>query len=51
MDIVGLGTSIIDLFVEKGYLRSLKDIYTLHRYKDEILQLEGFGEKKVEKLL
>jgi DNA ligase (NAD+) len=51
MDIVGLGTSIIDLFVEKGYLKSLKDIYTLSRYKDEILELEGFGKKKVEKLL
>lgn len=50
MDIVGLGASLIDLFVEKGYLKSLKDIYTLNRYKDEILQLEGFGEKKVEKL-
>lgn len=50
MDIVGLGASLIDLFVEKGYLKSLKDIYTLTRYRDEILQLEGFGEKKVEKL-
>jgi len=51
MDIVGLGTSIIDLFVEKGYLKSLKDIYTLEKYKDEILKIEGFGEKRVEKLL
>lgn len=50
MDIIGLGASLIDLFVEKGYLKSLKDIYALARYKDEILQLEGFGEKKVEKL-
>lgn len=50
MNIEGLGSSIIDLFVEKGYLKSIKDIYLLKRYKDEILQLEGFGEKKVEKL-
>lgn len=51
MDIVGLGSSIIELFVQKGYLKSIKDIYTLYQYKDEILKLEGFGKKKVDNLL
>lgn len=51
MDIVGLGTSIVDTFVEKGYLKSLKDIFTLGKYREDILELEGFGEKKVDKLL
>lgn len=51
MDIVGLGESLISLFVDKGYLTSIKDIYTLGRYREEILELEGFGERKVNKLL
>jgi len=51
MDIAGLGASLIDLFVEKGFLSSIKDIYMLHKHKDALLKLEGFGEKKVTNLL
>lgn len=51
MNIDGLGNSIIDLFVDNGYLKSLKDLYFLSQFKDEIINLEGFGKKKVDKLL
>jgi len=51
MDIVGMGSSIIELFVNEGFVISIKDIYTLSKHKDSLLELEGFGKKKVENLL
>lgn len=51
MDIVGMGSSIIELFVNEGFVTSIKDIYTLSKHKDSLLELEGFGKRKVENLL
>ncbi len=51
MDIEGLGESIVDVLVDKGFLHSYADIYTLHKQKDELIKLERFGEKKVNNLL
>lgn len=49
MNIEGLGSETIDLFVEKGLLVNIADIYTLQ--KDEILRLDRFGEKSATNLL
>ncbi len=49
MDIEGLGESIVDLFVEKGFLKDYGDIYYLD--KEEIASLEGFGGKSALKLI
>ncbi|MBX3096472.1 MAG: NAD-dependent DNA ligase LigA [Fimbriimonadaceae bacterium] len=51
MDIDGLGEKQIQLFLSKGWLRELGDIYRLHLHREELLELEGFGEASVEKLL
>lgn len=51
MDIEGLGTSLIDLFVDKGFLKSYADIYKLKEHKEELIGLERFGEKSVSNLL
>jgi DNA ligase (NAD+) len=39
-NIEGLGEKHIDLFLEKGFLTDAVSIYRLHRYIDQILQLE-----------
>ena len=49
MDIDGFGTQTAALLFEKGLIHDVADIYTLRR--DDLLQLEGFKEKKVDKLL
>ena len=46
MDIEGFGKETGVLLVEKGLLADIADIYTLEQ--DELLALEGFGEKKAE---
>ncbi len=51
MDIEGLGKAIIDQFVDLNYLKSYADIYDLHKHKDELVQLEGFGELSINNLL
>ena len=48
MDVDGFGIKQAELFVERGYIHDLADIY--HLPWDEILTLEGYGEKRVEKL-
>ena len=49
MDIDGMGTSIVEVFTEKGIIRSAADLYRLD--KGVIAQLERFGEKSAENLL
>lgn len=51
MDIDGLGEKIVEEFYDLGYLREIKDIYLLKNHKDELMNLEGFGEKSVTSLI
>lgn len=48
MDIAGFGIRQAELFVEKGFIHDLADLYRLPW--DEILELDGYGEKRVENL-
>ncbi len=50
MDISGLGKAIVERFIfQEKWIRSIVDIYDLPY--DEIRELEGFGERSVEKLI
>ena len=51
MDVEGLGSKMAVLLVEQGFVHRLSDVYRLHERKDELENLEGFGEKKVQNLL
>jgi DNA ligase (NAD+) len=49
MDIVGLGIKIVEQLVEEGLVKDVADLFTLK--KEQLLDLEGFAEKKAENLL
>ena len=51
MDIEGLGTALINLFVEMGILHTYADIYDLKNKREEIIAIERLGEKSVDNLL
>ena len=51
MYIEGFGESIVEDFYNLGYLKNIDDFYTLDKYKDELMLLEGFGENSILKLL
>ena len=50
MNIEGLGDSIMEDLYNYGYINDISDIYILDKYRKELEQLEGYGEKSVEKL-
>ena len=51
MNIEGFGDSIVEDFYNMGYLKSIPDFYNLKVYKEELMELEGFGNKSIENLL
>ncbi len=51
MDIAGMGEKTIRTFFKLGYLRYIEDIYELYKYKEELVQLENFGEKSIQIIL
>ena len=51
MDIDTLGEKVVEILHELGYLNQIVDIYNLYMFKDELKEIPGFGDKKVEKLL
>lgn len=51
MNIEGLGEQIIEDFYNLKYIQSISDIYLLDRYKEEMMELEGYGEKSVNNIL
>lgn len=51
MNIDGLGERIIEDFYNMGFIKKITDIYTLYNYKEDLIELEGFGEKSVNNLL
>jgi len=51
MNIDGLGERIIEDFYNLKYITSISDIYRLDHYRDELTELEGYGDKSIDNLL
>ncbi|MBP3920966.1 MAG: NAD-dependent DNA ligase LigA [Bacilli bacterium] len=51
MNIEGFGEQIVEDFYNMGYLKTFTDFYNLYKSKDELMELEGFGEKSINNLL
>jgi len=51
MNIRGLSEATLDQLIQLGALETYQDLYHLDRYRDEIIALEGFGEKSYENLI
>ena len=51
MDIEGLGNKICSILFKNNIIKSLDDIYNLKNHINELNQIEGFGDKSINKLL
>ena len=51
MNITGLGERIIEDFYNMGFIRNITDIYHLKKHAEDLIELEGFGNKSVNNLL
>ncbi len=51
LNIDGLSEATLEKFIGKGFLHDFTDIFHLEKYRQEIEEMEGFGEKSCSNLL
>ena len=51
MNISGLGDKIVEKFIELGKIKTIVDIYSLKKYREELENLEKMGQKSVDNLI
>ena len=51
MNISGLGDKIVEKFIELGKIKTIVDIYSLEKYREELENLEKMGQKSVDNLI
>lgn len=51
LNIDGLSESTLEKFLSKGFIKSDSDLFHLDRFKDEIINMDGFGKRSYEKLI
>jgi DNA ligase (NAD+) len=47
----GLSGATIEKLIAKGFIKELADIFNIEKYKDEIVTMEGFGQKSYDNLV
>lgn len=51
MNIDGLSEATLEKFIARGFVHDFGDIFEISRYKDEIVEMEGFGQKSYDNLM
>lgn len=51
MNIDGLSEATLEKFIARGFIHNFGDIFEIGKYRDEIVSMEGFGEKSFENLM
>ena len=51
MNIDGLSEATLEKFIARGFIHDFGDIFEISRYRDEIVEREGFGQKAYDNLI
>ena len=51
MNIDGLSEATLEKFIARGFIHDFGDIFEIGKYREEIVDMEGFGEKSFENLM
>ena len=51
MNIDGLSEATLEKFIARGFIHDFGDIFEISRYKEEIVEMEGFGQKSYDNLI
>ena len=51
MNMEGLSEATLEKFIAKGFIHEFSDLFKLERYAEEIMSMEGFGEKSFQNLI
>lgn len=50
MNIDGLSEATLEKFIQHRFIYNLNDLFSLNKYKEQIIELDGFGKKSYENL-
>ncbi len=50
MNVDGLSEATLEKFIDCGFIKDFADLYHIDRYHDEIIRMEGFGQKSFDNL-
>ena len=50
LNIDGLSEATIEKFIARGFIKEFADLFKLNRYRDDIMEMEGFGVKSFDNL-
>lgn len=50
MNVDGLSEATLEKFIDRGFIRSYSDMFSLKNFNDELVTMEGFGEKSINNL-
>lgn len=51
LNIDGISEQTLEKFIERGFIREYTDLYHLDRFKEEIVDMEGFGQKSYDNII
>ena len=51
MNIDGLSEATLEKFIARGFIHDFGDIFEIGKHRDEIVEMDGFGEKSFENLM
>lgn len=51
MNIDGISGATLEKFIDYGFIKNFTDMYHLDRYRDDIVTMEGFGEKSYDNII
>ena len=51
MNIDGLSEATLEKFIAMGFIHNFGDIFEIGKYKDQIVEMEGFGQKSFDNLM
>ena len=51
MNVDGLSEATLEKFIARGFIREFGDIFEIEKHRDEIVSMEGFGQKSFDNLM
>ncbi len=51
LNIDGLSEATLEKFIQKGFLKTFHDLFHLQQYRDEIVEMDGFGQKSYDNMI
>jgi len=51
MNIIGVSDAVIEKFIDKGFIKTIVDLYKLEQYENQIVNMDGYGQKSYDRII